>query len=100
MQQPQTQTQPLPAARDAQRQYTIHQESGAAVRIGAPAGEYITVDMFTPTGRLFRTVYSGTAGAVNHVVPITDGLMPTGLYLLRLRGCRSTEIIRVFNARR
>jgi len=55
MQQPQVQTQPPPAARNGQRQYTIHQESGAAVRIGGPCRRVCYRRHVRPDGTFVRT---------------------------------------------
>jgi len=100
LQLPQTQTQLPHFAGGTKQPYTIRLERGGAIRIGGPAAENVTVDMFDPAGHCYRTLYRGVMSAPAILVGMSGQPLPAGLYLFRIRGCRSAEIVRAFSVRR
>jgi hexosaminidase len=94
MQQPQTNAGPQPAATADGRCYSISQDNRGNVLVRAPAGEPVSVDVFDLSGRFLRGLYSGAPVTGAQVIRVPPGAIPAGLYLFRLRGSGSAEIIR------
>jgi hypothetical protein len=56
-----------------------------AIRFSLPNAAFVTVSLYTPGGRLVRTIIEGRMSAGDHVVNWqADGGMPAGMYLYRV----------------